>query len=202
MAKTTVAAPSDLSAKTKTAVDKIRKPFATFVKDFASLAEKREELAPRFMKAFELWRADTKGTFVDFTRFLDPSVPAGRNDYRANRSYQAADYLRRLASVAARGDRANQRRTAEERATAPVTPMVGMARVLSSLMSLIPEDQRAKVTEALHEQLHWNDRQVLRLEQLMQENIPLVEAKGKVEFPKKLTLVIPHEVPEDQRAAA
>lgn len=187
---------AELTTKTRKAVEAIRRPFGVFIKDFSSLSEKREDLAPKFMKAFNLWATETGGTFVEFVRFLDPSLPQSSKEYRAHRSYGAADYLRRLVAQARRGERSTER-TAQERATAPATPMVGMARVLSALMQLIPEDQHIKITEAISEELHWNDRQILRLEQLMQEHIPLVAPKGKVEFPKKLTLIVPHEATED-----
>lgn len=174
-ATATASNPAELSAKTKKAIDQIKGAFKQFVTAFAALGEKRADLSPKFMKAFGLWQAETAGTFVDFVRFLVPEIGTKREEYRQHRAYQAADYLRRLAQQANRGEQ--RRRTPEERATAPVTAMDAMARLLASFIPIIPEQEQAKIWESLHEVLHWSDRQVLRMQTLIDEAQPLVVAK-------------------------
>ena len=131
-----VEAAPDLSTKVRNAIEAIKKPFTSFVKDFAALAISREELAPKFMKAFGMWQAETGGTFVDFVRTMDSTVGKVRAEYRAHRSYQAADYLRRIVGNAAK---VNRPQTAAERASQPATPTDALARVFASLMTIIPE---------------------------------------------------------------
>lgn len=176
-------APQSLTAKTKKAVDLIRKSFTTFVKDFASLAEKREVLAPRFMKAYNSWAEETGGSFIDFVRYLVPDVPAQSrsNDkgpgYRDHRAYQAADYLRRRAQELKRKeDLAKQ--TPQQRqkqiASAAATPMYAAAKVLAALLAIVPPEEQDKIRAAMHDTLHWSDRQVERVMKLGLETQPLV----------------------------
>lgn len=166
----------DLSAKVDKAVKTIMAPFRAFVRNFGALAMSREELSPKFMKAFGLWQAETAGTFVEFVRFLVPDVPAQRAEYRNHRAYQAADYLRRLAGNAAR-----RPRTAAERATAPAPPTDVIARVFASLMEIIPDDRQDTIWSALQGQLHWTPRQVQRLQTQVKHVDPLVHIRARVE---------------------
>jgi len=199
-----------LTAKTIKAVKDIAKPFASFVSDYTALAMKREELAPRFMKAFGLWQAETGRSFVDFVRYLVPEVGAARNEYRNHRAYQAADYLRRLAQQQQReAEGGNRRRSADAAATAPATPMNGMARLLKSLIPIIPEDQRQRVWEALHAELHWSDRQINRIQGLVTESAPLIDVTvPRGQHLPNLRIAVHETTPEEnigaegQRAAA
>jgi len=193
MAKTVAEMDTELTAKALKVINLIKKPFTQFTKDFAALAVSREELAPKFMKAFGLYQAETAKTFVDFVRYLVPEVGKSRNEYRSHRAYQAADYLRRLASQAARGGRkANM--TAAERANVPATPTEAVARVIASMLTLIPQDQQERVYQAVHTELHWSERQVTRLQNQVEHADPLVIAKLprgvqipalKLSFPEK-----------------
>lgn len=185
----------DLSAKVTKAVDAIKKPFVSFVKDFTSLAMRREELAPQFMKAFGMWQAETGSTFVEFVRFLVPEIPATRAEYRNHRAYQAADYLRRLTGNAAR-----RPMTQSERQAAPAPPTDALARILASFMQVIPDNQKGHLWEALESQLHWTPRQVQRIQTQTEHVDPLVEIKGRTL--ENLRLTIPEQTEAEQRAAA
>ena len=95
--------------------------------DFTAMAVSREELAPKFMKAFGLWQAETGSTFVEFVRFLVPEIGNTRAEYRNHRAYQAADYLRRLVGNAAR-----KPTTQAERAAAPASARCSSGRSRSA----------------------------------------------------------------------
>lgn len=187
----------DLPAKVERAVKAITAPFRAFVKSFGALAVSREELSPKFMKAFGLWQAETGGTFVEFIRFLVPGVPSVRAEYRNHRAYQAADYLRRLAGNAAR-----KPRTAAERASAPAPPTDVIARIMASLMEVIPEGrQQDTVWAALQSQAHWTNRQIQRLQTQVEHVDPLVHIRARVE---NLRLSLPEisEEAQEERPAA
>jgi hypothetical protein len=164
----------DLTKKVQTAIDTIKKPFTSFVKDFAALSASREELAPKFMKAFGLWQGETGGTFVDFVRFLVPDVGKSRTEYRTHRAYQAADYLRRI-----QGNTSRRPTTQAERAAAPTPPADAFARLMATLLSMIPEGRHAIIETALKTELHWSERQVETTMTRAENSTPLVEVKGR-----------------------
>jgi hypothetical protein len=180
MAKTAVAyvptevAPPALSTKLTRQIDAIRGPFASFTRDFSALVERREELAPKFMKAFGAFQAETTLTFVSFVRHLDPSVPEGRNDYRNHRAYQAADYLRRL--VARRTQKANAEGGEQAQASRPTPPMDVLARFMAALIPAVAD--ASKIWQALETELNWTDRQVSRLKSLTEMAHPLLHLQG------------------------
>jgi hypothetical protein len=183
----------DLSSKVSKAIDAIKKPFTSFVKDFAALSTTREELAPKFMKAFGLFQAETGGTFVMFVRYLDPSIGAARNEYRSHRTYQAADYLRRIV-----GNARNRPQSVAERQAAPAPPTDVLARILASLVSILPEGQKEKVYDALKQEARWTDRQVERMHNQVEHVDPLVEIKGRTL--ENLRLTIPEQSSEEKAA--
>lgn len=169
----TAAAPVVLSAAAKRTIEKVRTNFRAFTDGFSLLAGKREELAPKFMKAYEVYRSEAgpEATFVDFVRLLAPEVPADRDGYKAHRSYQAADYLRRLDA----SQRAAQQEKPEGPEHAPTRPLDAVARLLGSIMPMLPEDQRAKVWEALRSELHWSDRIVSKVQKAVEDVLPLLQ---------------------------
>lgn len=193
---TTTKTLGDVSSKVLKAVDAIKKPFTQFVKDFASLATSREELAPKFMKAANAWMEETSGTFVDFVRYLVPDVGATRNEYRAHRAYQAADYLRRLVAQQARA----RREPTTEGTVAPATPMNAMASLVASIMPLIPEDQKHRLWESFYVNLHWSQRQVERLQGLIGDADPLVNIRTpRGQTMPNLRLAVP--APQEEEGA-
>ena len=167
-------APVELSAAARRSIEKVRTTFKAFTDGFTLLAGKREELAPKFMKAFATYReaAGPESTFIDFVRFLEPSVPvdrSGRDGYKAHKAYQAADYLRRLdASLR----QAQEPKAAREHA--PTRPLDAVARLLGSLMPMIPEAERAKVWEALRSELHWSENVVRKVQKTVEDVLPLL----------------------------
>ena len=188
----------DLSTRVKKAIKEIATPFRSFVKDFAAISVRREELAPKFMKAANLWMAETKGTFVDFVRHLDPEVGNTRNEYRSHRSYQAADYLRRLVANASRREATGERGAA----TAPSSPTDVAARLLASLMEIIPEDRQIQIWNAMSEQLHWTPRQVQRMQTQVKHVDPLVHIRARVENLRLSFPTVEEPGAEERRAAA
>ena len=158
----------DLSTKTSSLIEGIRRPFLSFSKDFAGLVHSKAELAPKFMKAFRAWEKETDGTFVAFIRVLDPSVGEDRDDYRAHKTYQAADYLRRLDS----------RPEPEERTgTSPATHLLGLTRVVATILDLVAEDQQPRLWAALEKELHWTDTQIDRLKAKVGETEPIARLR-------------------------
>jgi hypothetical protein len=142
-----------LSVKVRHLVDGIRDDFTMFTEGFASLTATRELLAPKFMKAFSSWQGETEGTFAGFVRELDPSVPEGRDGYRAHASYQAADYLRRLMAQAEREPVA-----AEDR---PVSTYTALAHLVATVLPSI--DPTGVIWGAFVREMRWTDAQAERL---------------------------------------
>lgn len=178
----------DLSAKVNKAIEAIKKDFVAFSKDFAAISMRREELAPKFQKAFGLWQAETGGTFVSFVRYLDPSVGQARNEYRTHRSYQAADYLRRImGNVAKRNDAGQGNAEGNQQPTA-VSPGEGLIRLLASFLKIIPEGQVDRLKEAMKAEFHWDDKRVERTMEQVDSVDPLVEIKGRTLENLKLSM--------------
>jgi hypothetical protein len=170
----------DLSARTRRAIEAIRAPFQGFVSDFTSLTVKRGELAPKFMKAFNTWASETGRTFVDFVRVLDESVPVDRDHYRRHKSYQAADYLRRL--VAQSGTRpagaAARDKAGMRGAPAPTPPAEALARVLASVQGLMRKESVPDLWRALAQGFGWTDQQVTRLQNQVETAEPVLEIRA------------------------
>lgn len=166
-------APPQLSAKVTRQIDAIRGSFSSYVRDFTALVERRAELAPKFMKAFGAYQAETGMTFVSFCRQLDPTIPEAQKEYRNHRAYQAAEYLRRLVA------RAAQKRTAAEEgetSTRPIPPMDALARFLASIIPSIADP--SKLWSVLETECHWSDRQVNRLKTVVEQSHPLIHLQG------------------------
>ena len=147
-----------LSAKTTKLIDGIREPFMSFAGDFAALAATRAQLAPKFMKAFGAYQAESGGSFVSFVRFVDPTVPADREGYRTNNVYQAADYLRRL--------------TAEKAVKDPNAPEVTspVEVIVDLLVTILPVvDSLDAIWEAFTDRYHWTEKRVARLKKMVGE---------------------------------
>lgn len=188
MAKThEVEAEDELSAKTQHAIDEIRRPFGDYVKGFINLEAKRRDLAPKFMKAANLWQAEVGGTFVEFVRMLHPEIGDTVKEYKAHPAYQAADYLRRVSS-----QRAMQ--TVEggtgQQADRVETPMVVLERVLASLLPKLPEKESDKLFTFIKEQCNWSDQRIETLRNRVSEVDPLVEIRGRTLDNIKLQAVI------------
>lgn len=148
-----------LTIRTQKLIDDIKAPFTDYISDFTALMVNREELAPAFIRAFKSYEKDTDGTFVSFVRVLDVTVPLDRDGYRAHPTYQAADHLRSL-----NRERAEPQEVSK---TAPVTPMVALAKVVATILPLI--DDTGVIWAAFIKQLHWNEAQIKRLQHMVAE---------------------------------
>lgn len=157
----------EMSAALKRQIEALRKPFHAFAHDFGKLAETRAELAPKFMSAYGTYLQQTGGSFVDFCRLIDPSIPAERSAYRAHKSYQAADYLRRLVA----------RRDVGARRTRPVRSNVTvLARALGSLLPLVKDQDQ--FWSGVAAEFGLTQRQVGRLRTVTGEVKPLLDLRG------------------------
>lgn len=87
---------STYSPKLREALNDLRPAFKTVGHDIRELTKKRAEIAPGFMKAYALWKRETRRGMVAFVHELDPSMPVDRAGYKAHSSYQAALYLQQL----------------------------------------------------------------------------------------------------------
>lgn len=192
----------EISAKLGKAIATLRVTFRSFVEDFTALTTDRQTLAPRLMKTFAMWQAETGGSFVAFIRVLVPGVPLERAGYRAHFAYQAADYLRRLTQATARTTESPIERAARIQ-RAPVSPRVAMARLVASILPLISPDTTTVLWSALSDQLHWSEATVKSLQELCQSETPLVQLKAPRGTAASHSFrAAPVPVPDSEEAAA
>lgn len=144
-------------------IDTLRKPFMSYAKDFTLVQESREELAPRFMKIFGAYMQATGESFVAFVRTIDPTVPQDRDGYRAHRSYQAAEYLRRL-----RNQGSQQGRAKPVRSRLAVT-----ARLLGTLASIVKDP--GEFWNGIASELTLTPRQITRLRDMAKAMQPVID---------------------------
>lgn len=186
-------------------IEAVRTPFKAFVDDFSQLEQTREELAPRFMRAFNKWQSETGGSFVAFVRIFVPSVPlqSRTNDkgegYRDNAAYQAADYLRRKnADIERAGSTPVER--AQAIANRPVNPRTAFARLLATVLPLLDDSAVVQLRRAMHDGLNWTDNQVNGLIELAGSETPLARVRPPrgvhLEHSLKLSVPTPADVEE------
>ena len=89
---------STYSVKLQEALNDLRPAFRDIGTGLAQLTKKRAEIAPAFLKVYTLYRRETRRTFVAFVHELDPSCPVNGKAYEKHASYQAALYLKQLAT--------------------------------------------------------------------------------------------------------
>jgi hypothetical protein len=169
MAKTAVKAPEvetvvKLSASTTKAIDGIRGQFDAYLVDFTGFAKSRTELAPRFMRAFGMWQAETGGTFISFVRLLHPEIPADREGYRNHAIYQAATYLQRVVVGT----------TAGHEASVEASPNEAFARLVAAFLPMVSPSAIETFWQALHETLKWSEAHVERVKVKVEAAEPLV----------------------------
>jgi hypothetical protein len=171
-----------LKASTLRRIEAVRPAFKAHVTMFTHMDKKAGELAPDFMRAFRMWKAETEGSFVTFVRLFDDTVPVNRDPdpkdrqnqgYRAHSTYRAADYLRRLVPV-----EEGEREESDERA-GPLSVSVAFVRLLAAIVALIPGNQVEKLWEVIGTELQWSERKVSTLREEVEEVEPLVEAKAE-----------------------
>jgi len=200
-----------ITAKTKRLIEGIEKRFSTYVKNFIGVRKSGEELAPEFMKAFNQWASEVGrgATFVKFVQMLDDSVPirsrtqGDEQGYRDHRTYQAADYLRKInagtrsRSTAGAGDAEGTQ--AGKRAATVSNPVL---RVLAALQNLLPMGQRHTLWEATMQEFGWNQQQVQKAQAQIndQKVTPLVIANATRNL-DRLRLTIPAHAEEGEEEA-
>jgi hypothetical protein len=181
--------PVKLSAKITNQINALRPTFMGYAAEFGALDVKRNELAPKFMRAFHAWQAEAKGSFIAFVRLLDPSVPAERDGYRANTVYKAADYLRTKAAQLERAPLSPVERS-QRIANAPMPLDRVLASTFKAIMPLVGPDAMAAIYKALTLR-HWTDRQVERIKALVEsEPAPLVRLKAPKGLDIEATLTV------------
>ena len=149
-----------LSAKTTKLIDGIREPFMSFADDFQALAATRAQLAPKFMKAFGAYQAESGGSFVSFVRFVDPTVPADREGYRTNNVYQAADYLRRLVAT-------TEKASADPNAPVVTSPVDVIVDLLVTIQPVV--ENLDDIWAAFDTRYHWTTKRIARLQKMVGE---------------------------------
>lgn len=190
-----------LTAKTERAIETVKQVVLSFSRQYGTLTDltstltmKRKELAPRFMKAFHLWQAETGGDFAQFVRHLDPKMPFEREEYRHYRTYQACQYLRRLESQRERQEvlvAQGLDPAAETEARASQGDAV--TRLVASLLQTIPTNEQSKLWQALQHELRWTERQVERLKESAEDAEPLIIVRTPM---KGVKIQLVHPVPE------
>lgn len=140
------------SKRLKDALNDLRPAFRDINVGLDQLTKKRAEIAPIFMKTYELWRRETRRPFIAFVHELDPSMPVERSEYRTHRSYRAAAYLKQLVE---------QPDTTTPRGR---TPLFMLAVTIKSLLPFCgaQKDQEATIATLVHA-TQWRERDRTRL---------------------------------------
>src|SRR3970040_1690625 len=141
------------SQKLRQAIDEIRPTFREIGQGLKHLTQKRAEIAPAFVKAYTIWRRETRRPFIAFVHELDPSMPVtDRKAYRVHPSYQAALYLQQLAE------------NPEQRKPQGLTPLAMLAMTIKSFLPLCGSQREQKeALQALLAATKWRERDQARL---------------------------------------
>ena len=141
------------STKLREAIEELRPAFRDIGQGFEQLTKKRAEIAPTFMKTYQIWKRETHKPFIAFVHELDPSVPAGnRAAYRVHRSYRAAQYLHQLVEQP------------DKQAPRGKTPLTMLALTIKSLLPFCGSQQQQEDTIAtLVHATKWRERDQTRL---------------------------------------
>lgn len=116
---------STYSVKLREALDGLRPSFQDMSEQLTLVGKRRKEIAPAFVKAWNLWTQETRRPFVAFVHELDASLPVtNRKAYRVHPAYRAARYLQDLAKDP---DHARRR---------GLTPMAMLAVTIKSIRPL------------------------------------------------------------------
>lgn len=175
---TEVAAPV-VTPKTLKLVDSVRAQFTDFAVNVGAMLTTKAKFAPIFMKACLAWQAETTGTFIQFTRLIDPSIPEAQKAYRAHSGYQAADYLRReFATQQRRAEAKRTGHTTGQRQAPTVTPLDAVARLLATILPLVTDTP--KLWALMSNELRWTDRQLTKVQHMAEQmpGLPLKANKG------------------------
>lgn len=142
------------SPKLRAAIDELRPSFRELGEGLDQLTRKRAEIAPLFLRAYQVWRRETRRPFIAFVHELDPAMPVNdRRAYRLHRSYRTAEYLRRLAE-----------QPQKVAGSVGLTPLAMLALTIKSILPLCGSvnDQKAFLI-ALTKVSRWRDRDIRKL---------------------------------------
>jgi hypothetical protein len=107
-----------------------------------------------FVRAYQIWRRETRRPFIAFVHELDPAMPVNdRSAYRQHRSYRAAQYLRQLAEQPEKG--AGPR---------GLTPLALLAVTIKSFLPLCGSVKEQKLfLEVLTKTSRWRETDIRKL---------------------------------------
>lgn len=161
------AEPEGLTVVLRRQIMALRPQFTAFTTQFAALSVSRGTLAPVFMRVYGAYvQQSNGGTFVNFVRLLDSEVPSERAAYRSHKSYQAADYLRRLV-----GQRNTGRRTPATRSN-----LTALARTIATIVPILRDANI--IWRAVEQEFGFTARQMTRLRAVVAEAQPLLALPG------------------------
>lgn len=142
------------SAKLRAALDELRPAVCELGRGVDQLTRRRAEIAPLFVRAYQIWRRETQRPFIAFVHELDPTMPLNnRSAYRQHGSYRAAQYLLQLVE--------KPKRTPKARG---LTPLALLAVTIKSLLPLCGSvTEQRLVLEGLVKASRWRDAEVKKL---------------------------------------
>jgi hypothetical protein len=168
--------PAPLTEKAVKAIEGVRAQFTSYVQGFVALQVSRQDLAPKFMRAFGVYQSETAGTFPNFVRQFDPTIGPSRDDYRNHKTFQAADYLRRITT----GTTASSKpATADPSAPPAATPLDAAALAIATVLSSVPQSEHDALWRAVSAALHWSERQVANLRHRAEAAEPVASLEAR-----------------------
>lgn len=202
----TQGAPKPLSARIVKMIDGIRDPFVGYADALKTVNERRADFAPKFMKVFHAWQAETEDSFIAFVRVLVPDLPMERKVYIKHPASIAADNLRSLYNRLERG----KAKTPAERAQAiqnkPVAPRVAFTRILAAFLPFLDASGVEQLRKVMSDQLHWTPGQINSVVADSTAAPPLVRVKApkgvEIEHSLKLSPGPVPVIPQGETVAA
>lgn len=157
----------EISGRLRKQINDLRKPFSLYQSGFSAMNEKREDLAPRFMAAYHQFAKENGGSFPDFVRELDPTVPVesrGPNGYLKHSAFMAATYLRRLKGRRDKGkNRAQPARNNTEI----------QGRLIATCLQTLKPSEVPAFWEGFEKAFHLSKRQITTLQTYVEGMKPL-----------------------------
>jgi hypothetical protein len=139
------------STKLRAAIEELRPAFGELGQGLDHLTQKRAEVAPIFMRTWNVWQRETRKPFIAFVHELDPSMPVGdRAVYRRHRSYRAAQYLKQLVEHP------------DKTAVHGKTPLTMLALTIKSLLPFCGSQKEPTIATLVHA-TRWRERDQHRL---------------------------------------
>lgn len=160
-----------IDAKTRKMILGLRRPIIEAAQKFGVVRDTLKMIAPRVMGAFfDIKRNNTKFTFVEYARMIDPTVPThdqardGVPGYKEHKTYYTMDYMRRMETQRPRG-RQGVRDTATD----------GLARAIRTILQVVAEQDL--VWTQVKQEFQLTDRMVTSLRKRVESAEPLFTLK-------------------------